>query len=78
LNKLIFQLGLLAFFVAAVVFGLEHNPVMEILSRAFIVFIAVVVTSSGILALGIVLASRNKTTGPDQRGTTSKTVHPTT
>jgi hypothetical protein len=42
MTKVMFQIGLLAFFVSAVVFGTQGFSVMDMVARAFIVFIAVV------------------------------------
>ncbi len=42
MTRVIFQIGLLAFCVAAVIFGLGQTDVLEVVARAFIVFIAVV------------------------------------
>ena len=60
MNKVIFQIGLLAFFVATVVFGTEGHPLLGILSRAFVVFIGVILSLGGILAAGIFLASQEQ------------------
>jgi hypothetical protein len=43
MNKLILQLGMLAFCVAAVVFGSQRIALMETISRSFIVFMGVVI-----------------------------------
>jgi uncharacterized membrane protein len=42
MTKVIFQVGLLSFCVAAVLFGLQHTDLLEIVARSFVVFIAVV------------------------------------
>ena len=42
MTKIIFQVGLLSFCVAAVLFGLQHTDLLEIVARSFVVFIAVV------------------------------------
>ena len=42
MNKLIFQIGALAFFVSSVVFSLQRFSVMETVSRSFIVFVGAV------------------------------------
>jgi len=42
MTKIVFQVGLLAFCVAAVLFGTQGMPLFDILARGFIVFIAVV------------------------------------
>lgn len=42
MTKVIFQIGLLSFCVAAVLFALQHTDLLEIVARSFVVFIAVV------------------------------------
>jgi hypothetical protein len=42
MTKIMLQIGTLAFFVSAVFFGSQGLPLMDILTRSFIVFIAVV------------------------------------
>jgi len=49
MNKLIFQIGLLAFCISVVIIGLEDTPVLETVARSFIVFVGVVIV--GVLAL---------------------------
>lgn len=52
MTRVIFQIGLLAFCVAAVVFGLELKDILEVVARAFIVFIAVIGAMMVILLVG--------------------------
>ena len=42
MTKVMFQVGLLAFFVSAVVFGTQGFALMDMVARSFIVFIAVI------------------------------------
>jgi hypothetical protein len=56
MTKVMFQIGLLAFFVSAVIFGTEGLPIMDAVARAFIVFIAVV----GAQVVVLVVASSMK------------------
>lgn len=42
MTKVMFQIGLLAFFVSAVIFGTQGLSLMDMVARSFIVFIAVV------------------------------------
>lgn len=42
MTKVIFQLGLLAFCVAGVYFGLQESDLLGVVARAFIIFIAVI------------------------------------
>ncbi|MCX6138837.1 MAG: hypothetical protein NTV54_15260 [Ignavibacteriales bacterium] len=46
MSKFIFQIGLLAFFVSAVVFGLQEYPLFDVILRAFIVCVGVILTSA--------------------------------
>jgi len=55
MNKLIFQVGLLAFFISLAVFSLQSIPLFEAIVRSFIVFVAVEV----VLGFGIVLVVWN-------------------
>lgn len=77
MNKLIFQLGLLAFFIATVAFGMQHDSLLDTVSRAFIVFIAVVVTAAGVVAVGIAFAAKNKPVNQEERSASPKSVHTT-
>jgi hypothetical protein len=43
-NKIIFQIGILAFCVTAVILGLQNVSLMETISRSFVVFVGVVLT----------------------------------
>jgi hypothetical protein len=42
MTKVMFQIGLLAFFVSVVIFGTQGLALMDMIARSFIVFIAVV------------------------------------
>ena len=42
MTRVVFQMGMLSFCVAAVYFGLERSDIFEILGKSFIVFTAVV------------------------------------
>jgi hypothetical protein len=44
MNKVIFQIGVLAFCVSIVAFGAQQMALIQTLSRSFIVFVGVVVT----------------------------------
>jgi MFS-type transporter involved in bile tolerance (Atg22 family) len=52
MNKTIFQMGLLAFCVAAVVYGIQGVGLIETLARSFLVFTIVVC----VLALAVIVA----------------------
>ena len=64
MTKVIFQIGLLSFCVAAVLFGLQHTDLLEIVARAFVVFIAVV-GAMMIILLVVANFAEHKTMGPD-------------
>ena len=54
MTKILFQIGLLAFFVSSVVFGLQGIPIFDTITRAFVVFIGTVLIG----ALVLILTSR--------------------
>jgi hypothetical protein len=47
MNKIIFQIGLLLFFVSIVLFSMSGGEILDIVMRAFIVFIG----STGVMGL---------------------------
>ncbi len=51
MKTIVFELGLLAFFVSAVVFGAEGVSLFDMISRAFIVFIGVELAATTVLAM---------------------------
>jgi ABC-type transport system involved in cytochrome c biogenesis permease subunit len=59
MNKIIFQIGALAFFVSLVAFSTERYPILDTVARAFIVFIIVTVALSSLFALAVMIASRD-------------------
>ncbi|HTY01246.1 MAG TPA: hypothetical protein VMG09_14570 [Bacteroidota bacterium] len=64
MTKVIFQIGLLSFCVAAVLFGLQHTDLLEIVARSFVVFIAVV-GAMIIILLVVANFAEHKTMEPD-------------
>jgi hypothetical protein len=50
MNKIIFQLGLLAFCVCVVLFGNQMNSLLDVIVRSFLVFVGVVLFA--LLAVG--------------------------
>jgi hypothetical protein len=76
MNKVIFQIGLLAFFVSTVVFGTEGHPLLGILSRAFVVFIGVILSLGGILAAGLFLAGQEKPLPKEEQRAPAKPAQP--
>jgi hypothetical protein len=59
MNKIILQIGLLAFCVAAVVFKTQGTPLLETVAQSFIVFILVVVGAAGLLIVGSLFRTRS-------------------
>jgi hypothetical protein len=76
MNKVIFEIGLLSFFVSTIIFGTEGHTLLGILSRAFVVFISVVLSLGGILAAGLFLASQEKVQPKEEPRITAKPAQP--
>jgi hypothetical protein len=66
MNKVIFQIGLLAFCVAAVVFGSQHIDLLETISRSFIVFVGVILIVALSLATSSLFSGRTPTAQPEK------------
>lgn len=49
MNKVLFQIGLLTFCISIVYFGVQDIPVIDLLSRSFIIFVGVV--AGGVLVV---------------------------
>ena len=77
MNKIIYQIGLLSFFVTSVVFGLQGFSLFDTISRAFIVFIGVVLTGTLLLTalswLSIEEKNKNKLMDSDANAPTVAT-----
>lgn len=58
MTKVMFQVGLLGFFVSALYFGMQGMPLMDMVLRSFIVFIAIVLVQAAIV---VSMASMKKT-----------------
>lgn len=54
MNKIIFQVGLLAFCISTVIFSVLGLPLLEVIAKAFIVFIAAI---AGIIAIVFIAAA---------------------
>ena len=85
MTKVMFQIGLLAFFVSAVIFGTQGAPVMDAIARAFIVFISVVagqvvvlVVASGMKGKPAPVASAAEPTPRSDEGAAEDQEPPTT
>lgn len=64
MNKIIFQIGILGFCIAAVIFGGSGGGVLDIVSRAFIVFVGVVLAVTAVVLVGGTMIEKNSTTAP--------------
>jgi hypothetical protein len=60
MNKIIFQIGALAFFVSVVAFSTQKYPMLDAVARAFIIFIIVTVALSVLLALSVAIVTRER------------------
>ena len=58
-NKIIFQIGVLAFCVTAVFLGIQNLSLMETISRSFIVFVGAVLTVALVLIAGSMFAAKD-------------------
>ena len=67
MNKIIFEIGLLAFCVSFVIFGTQGNDLLETVSRAFIVFMVVVCALAMMLFLVSLIGAKER---PPHGGTT--------
>jgi|WetSurMetagenome_2_1015567.scaffolds.fasta_scaffold530463_2 hypothetical protein len=70
LNKVVFQIGLLAFCISAVIFATERVHLLEAVSRSFIVFVGVVLVSAGVFAAAATMSRKRPAAGDDQQHAT--------
>jgi hypothetical protein len=62
MNKIIFQIGLLAFFASSVFFASDGLDLMGIVSRGFLVFVGVVLLAAGgLLVSSLFLVGKDET-----------------
>jgi cation transporter-like permease len=61
MNKIIFQVGLLALCVAVVVFSTMGHDVLDVIAKSFIVFVASIVIMVGVIVATSLLSVREKT-----------------
>jgi Kef-type K+ transport system membrane component KefB len=59
MNKLIFQIGVLGFCIAAVVFGGSGGSIIEIVSRSFIVFVGIVLAATALVLVAGTMMEKN-------------------
>ena len=56
MNRVIFQIGMLSFFIAMVVFGIQGYSLIDLVTRSFIVFMGVLLALTGVFAAGAFFA----------------------
>lgn len=62
MNKVLFQIGLLTFCISIIYLGVQEIPVIELLSRSFLIFVAVV--AAGIfIVMSVRIISGNQHSG---------------
>ncbi len=59
MNKIIFQIGILAFFVSAVIFGVQEFSLFDTIVRAFVVFMAVELIGTAVVLVMAYLQSKH-------------------
>jgi len=74
MNKVIFQLGLLAFCVASVLFGIQDMSLLEVVARAFLVFVIVVCAIAAVLMIASSF-TRPSEPGQENQAQTGKVGH---
>lgn len=67
MNKIIFQIGLLAFFVCIVIFSSQEGSILDAISRSFLVFIGVVLFAAVVLGVSMLFTANGQTRRPDQK-----------
>ncbi|MBI5471719.1 MAG: hypothetical protein HY961_05190 [Ignavibacteriae bacterium] len=75
MNKLIFQIGILGFCIATVVFGGTGGSILDIVSRSFIVFVGIVLAATAVVLVGGTMASKDapaKSNAKQQEAATEK------
>jgi hypothetical protein len=75
-NKIIFQLGVLAFCVTAVFLGLQNVSLMDTISRSFIVFVGVILTVMLALSAGSMFLTKKRVEGELHGDGERKTARP--
>lgn len=70
MNKIIFQVGMLAFCVSVVIFSTLGDEVLNVVSKSFIVFIAAIVAMVGVITATSLLSVKEKTS-PEETGKTA-------
>jgi len=60
MNTVIFQIGLLAFCVSVVILGVQQLPVLETVSRSFMVFVGIVVICAILYTMNVILFVKSR------------------
>ncbi len=60
MNKIIFQIGLLAFCVSAVVYAIQEMSFLDVLARSFIIFMVTIGALIGIVFVTTTFTARDK------------------
>ncbi len=68
MNKLIFQIGVLGFCVAAVVYGGSGGSILDILFRSFVVFVGIILAATMIVVVLGTMMERNRTKEQPEAG----------
>ena len=76
MNKIIFQIGLLAFCVASVIYSSRGDDVLHTIAQAFIIFMVVVCAIAALLFVASAFSARNpdrsqRPASPEQPAETS-------
>jgi hypothetical protein len=68
MNKVIFQIGALAFCISIVALGVQGSGMMEMISRSFIVFVGVVIMCAILYTIGSMVSDRSGKVNAPQEG----------
>ncbi|MEI7907531.1 MAG: hypothetical protein WCI84_09285 [Bacteroidota bacterium] len=60
MNKIIFQVGLLAFCVSAVVYAIQEMSFLDVLARSFIIFLVTIGALIGIVFVTSMFTAKDK------------------
>jgi predicted membrane channel-forming protein YqfA (hemolysin III family) len=60
MNKIIYQIGLLAFFVCVVLFGSQMSSLLDAIVRSFLVFVGVVFFALMLVGASALFSSNNQ------------------
>ncbi len=66
MNKIIFQIGLLAFCVCVVLFGTQMSSLLDAIVRSFLVFIGVILLALMVVGVSALFSSHERTAQEDE------------